>query len=99
MALPRRREQDQVWRVRAEQRARSGQKAIEVTEIIDSTPSATDIRSHVWNVRIIYPFIAWVLGTAGHAWYVMGHKPTTESEIQREIGRQAGIDDEKDTQS
>ena len=45
---------------------------------------------NVWNYWIIYPFIAWVLGTAAGAWWVYGRKPISESEIQREIGRQAG---------
>ena len=45
---------------------------------------------NVWNYWIIYPFIAWVLGTAGGAWWVYGRKPVSESEIQREIERQAG---------
>ena len=45
---------------------------------------------NVWNYWIIYPFIAWVLGTAAGAWRVYGRKPVSESEIQREIERQAG---------
>lgn len=45
---------------------------------------------HVWNLWIIYPLIAWVLGTAAHAWYVYVRKPITESEIEREIERQTG---------
>jgi hypothetical protein len=45
---------------------------------------------NVWNYWIIYPAIAWVLITAADAWFVYGHKPVSESEIQREIGRQAG---------
>ena len=45
---------------------------------------------HVWNLWIIYPLIAWVLGTAAHAWYVYMRKPITESEIEREIERQTG---------
>jgi 2TM domain-containing protein len=44
----------------------------------------------VWNFWIIYPLIAWVLITAGHAWSVYGHQPISEREIQREIDRQAG---------
>lgn len=44
----------------------------------------------VWNSWIIYPLIAWVVITAGHAWAVFGHKPISEGEIQREIERQAG---------
>ncbi len=44
----------------------------------------------VWNYWIIYPAIAWLLITAADAWFVYGHKPVSESEIQREIERQAG---------
>jgi 2TM domain len=44
----------------------------------------------VWNVWIIYPFIAWVLLTAASAWFVYRHRPISESQIQREIDRQAG---------
>jgi H+/Cl- antiporter ClcA len=46
--------------------------------------------SHVWNYWIIYPAIAWVLLTAGDALRVFWRKPITESEIKREIDRQAG---------
>lgn len=45
---------------------------------------------HVWNLWIIYPLIAWVLGTAAHAWYVYMRKPISEGEIAREIERQQG---------
>ena len=45
---------------------------------------------NVWNYWIIYPFIVWVLGTAAGAWWVYGRKPISESEINREIKRQAG---------
>jgi 2TM domain len=44
----------------------------------------------VWNLWIIYPLIAWVLATAAHAWFVYGRKPISESEVKREIERQAG---------
>ena len=44
----------------------------------------------VWNYWIIYPLGAWVLLTAASAWFVYGHKPISESEIKREIERQAG---------
>ena len=44
----------------------------------------------VWNYWIIYPLIAWVLLTAGNAWWVFGRKPISEAEIKREIERQAG---------
>ena len=45
---------------------------------------------NVWNYWIINPTIAWVLITATDAWFVYRHKPVSESEIQREIERQAG---------
>ena len=45
---------------------------------------------NVWNYWIIYPAIAWVLLMAGNAWWVYGHKPVSESEIKREVERQAG---------
>jgi uncharacterized PurR-regulated membrane protein YhhQ (DUF165 family) len=43
---------------------------------------------NVWNYWIIYPAIVWVLATAADAWFVYGHKPVSESEIQHEIERQ-----------
>jgi 2TM domain-containing protein len=45
---------------------------------------------NVWNYWIIYPALVWVLAMAADAWFVYGHKPVSESEIQREIERQAG---------
>ena len=45
---------------------------------------------NVWNYWIVYPAIVWVLFTAADAWFVYGHKPVSEAEIQREIERQAG---------
>jgi 2TM domain len=45
----------------------------------------------VWNYWIIYPAIAWVLLTAGDAWRTFGRKPISESEIKREIDRQASL--------
>jgi hypothetical protein len=45
---------------------------------------------HEWNYWIIYPAIAWVLGTAVYAWRVFGRKPISETEIKREMDRQAG---------
>jgi len=45
----------------------------------------------VWNSWIIYPFVAWVLGTAAHAWFVYLHGPVSESEVRREIQRQARV--------
>jgi hypothetical protein len=44
----------------------------------------------VWNFWIVYPVIAWALVLAARAWAVYGHKPISESEVQREIERQAG---------
>jgi hypothetical protein len=32
----------------------------------------------------------WVLATAADAWWVFGHKPVSEDQIQREMNRQAG---------
>ena len=46
---------------------------------------------NVWNYWIIYPGIAWVLLTAADAWRVYGRKPIPESEIRREMDRQAGL--------
>jgi hypothetical protein len=42
----------------------------------------------VWNFWIIYPLGAWALILAAHGWFVYGHKPISESEIEREIERQ-----------
>ena len=36
---------------------------------------------NVWNYWIIYPAIAWVLLTAGDAWWGFGRKPISEAEI------------------
>ena len=44
----------------------------------------------MWNYWIIYPAIFWVLITAADALLVYRRKPISESEIQREIDRQAG---------
>jgi hypothetical protein len=44
----------------------------------------------VWNDWIIWPAIVWVMAAAGYAWFVYGHKPVSEREIQREMERQAG---------
>ena len=35
----------------------------------------------VWNMWIIYPFLAYALMTAGHGWFVYGRKPIPASEI------------------
>jgi H+/Cl- antiporter ClcA len=45
---------------------------------------------NVWNYWIIYPFGAWVLLTAAGGLSVYRRKPITESQIKREIERQAG---------
>ena len=45
---------------------------------------------NVWNDWIIYPAIAWVLYLATHALVVFRTKPISETEIKREIERQAG---------
>jgi 2TM domain len=44
----------------------------------------------VWNYWIVYPLVGWVLILAAGGWSVYGHKPISESEIKREIERQAG---------
>jgi hypothetical protein len=44
----------------------------------------------VWNIWIIYPFIAYTLITAGHGWLVYGRDPISESQTEREITPQAG---------
>ncbi len=44
----------------------------------------------VWNFWIVYPLGAWLLAVAAHAWAVFGNKPISESQIKREIERQAG---------
>ena len=45
---------------------------------------------NVWNNWIIWPAMVWVLATAVYAWFVFGNKPASESEIKREMDRQAG---------
>jgi len=44
----------------------------------------------VWNFWIVYPLGAWMVILAAHAWSVYGSKPVSESEIKREMERQAG---------
>jgi len=39
----------------------------------------------VWNMWIIYPFLAFALMTAGHGWLVYGRTPIPGSQIKREI--------------
>jgi H+/Cl- antiporter ClcA len=43
-----------------------------------------------WNLWIVYPLGAWLLFVAAYAWAVFGIKPISETEIKREIERQAG---------
>jgi hypothetical protein len=45
---------------------------------------------NVWNYWIIYPAIAWVFLTVAGGLTVYLRKPISESEIKREIERQAG---------
>ena len=45
---------------------------------------------NAWNSWIIYPAVVWALLTAGDAWWVFGRKPISETDIEREIDRQAG---------
>jgi hypothetical protein len=40
----------------------------------------------VWNFWIVYPFGAWLLIIAAHAWAVFGNKPISESQIERQAG-------------
>ena len=40
---------------------------------------------HVWNIWIIYPVLGWGLILAIDAGFTYGRKPTTESEIRREM--------------
>jgi 2TM domain len=44
-----------------------------------------------WNLWIVYPLGAWLVFVAAYAWTVFGNKPISESEIKREIERQAGV--------
>jgi hypothetical protein len=39
----------------------------------------------VWNIWIIYPFLAYALMTAGHGWLVYGRQPISGSGTEREI--------------
>ena len=45
----------------------------------------------VWNFWIIYPIIGWVLIMGGRAWSVYGRNEISESEVDDEIQRQAGL--------
>ncbi len=45
---------------------------------------------NVWNDWIIYPAIVWVVATAADALLVFRNRPISETEIKREIDRQAG---------
>jgi hypothetical protein len=45
----------------------------------------------VWNIWIIYPFVAYALITAGHGWFVYGRKPIPESKIKPGIDRQPDL--------
>ncbi len=44
----------------------------------------------VWNFWIVYPVIAWGLILSARAWVVYGHKPISDTEIEREMERQRG---------
>ena len=50
----------------------------------------------VWNYGIIYPLVVWVLTIGGDAWDAFSRKPITESEIRREMERQAGTADARE---
>jgi len=54
------------------------------------TQSSWPVIPNVWNAWIIWPAMVWVLWIAGDAWWTLGRKPISESEIQREIDRQGG---------
>jgi hypothetical protein len=43
----------------------------------------------VWNSWIIYPLIGWMIFVGTRAWFVYGNKPISETEISREMERQA----------
>ena len=45
----------------------------------------------VWNYWIVYPAIAWALIIGGDAWWTFGRKPISETQIKREIDRQASL--------
>ncbi len=45
---------------------------------------------NIWNMWIIYPFIAWVLFIAANAWFAFGRREISEDQITREMNRQAG---------
>jgi hypothetical protein len=45
---------------------------------------------NVWNYWIIYPTLAWLFLTVAGGLAVYLHKPISESQINREIERQAG---------
>jgi hypothetical protein len=53
------------------------------------TQSSWPLLPNVWNYWIIWPAMVWVLWIAGDAWWTFGRRPISESEIQREIDRQA----------
>ncbi|HLN16955.1 MAG TPA: 2TM domain-containing protein [Acidimicrobiales bacterium] len=42
----------------------------------------------VWNYWIVYPVVGILLILGARAWFVYGHRPISESEIQREVERQ-----------
>jgi hypothetical protein len=44
---------------------------------------------HVWNIWIVYPILGLAFLTAVNAWFVYFRKPISESQITREIERQA----------
>ena len=54
------------------------------------TQSSWPSTPNVWDGWIIWPAMVWVLATAGYAWLVFGHKSVSESQIKREMQRQAG---------
>ena len=54
------------------------------------TQSSWPVIWNVWNAWIVWPALVWALWIAGDAWWSFGRNRVSESEIQREIDRQAG---------
>jgi hypothetical protein len=46
---------------------------------------------HVWNYWIIYPLVIWAALLAAWGWSLSRNKPISESEIDREVDRQARV--------
>ena len=59
-----------------------------VRAVVDARPSSSI--PNVWNIWIIYPFMAWVLFIATNVAYVVVRKPISEDEIRQEMRRRSG---------